>query len=229
MRTSNGREAILRAARDTFASKGFDGASIRDIAQEAGLSLSALYYYFPSKQDALFELVSTSYRWFNASSRRTLQTAQGDLPLQVALYVRHLVQFRVFNPQISRVVLRDSERLTPDLFASLHELQRESRALFTDIVREGQAAGEFDVGDAVLSSRSVLSICNSIPLWYVPGGDITPQQLERTYTIHAMRIVGCHDDANERYFAAPVPTGDDAVFVPGDPLDPGASPDHSAH
>lgn len=64
MRSTNGRAEILRAARNTFAAKGYDGASIRDIAQEAGLSLSALYYYFPSKQDALFELIRFAFDWY---------------------------------------------------------------------------------------------------------------------------------------------------------------------
>ena len=50
MTKSNGRDQILHAALVTFAQKGFDGASIRDIAQRADLSLSALYYYFSSKK-----------------------------------------------------------------------------------------------------------------------------------------------------------------------------------
>src|SRR5690349_17299210 len=48
------RQAILDAALDLFADKGFFGTSLRDIATAVGVRESALYNYFPSK-DALFE------------------------------------------------------------------------------------------------------------------------------------------------------------------------------
>jgi AcrR family transcriptional regulator len=47
------REAILAAARDAFADKGFDGASIRQIATSAGVDPALVHHYFGSK-DQLF-------------------------------------------------------------------------------------------------------------------------------------------------------------------------------
>jgi AcrR family transcriptional regulator len=48
------RQAILDAALDLFAEKGFFGASLRDVAAVVGVRESALYNYFPGK-DALFD------------------------------------------------------------------------------------------------------------------------------------------------------------------------------
>lgn len=48
------QDQILRVATKVFARGGFDAASMRQVASEAGLSVSALYHYFPSK-DALME------------------------------------------------------------------------------------------------------------------------------------------------------------------------------
>jgi len=47
------REAILAAARDTFAERGFDGASIRAIATSAGVDPALVHHYFGTK-DQLF-------------------------------------------------------------------------------------------------------------------------------------------------------------------------------
>src|SRR6266487_240996 len=47
------REQILRAARDVFGARGYHGATIEDIADEAGLSNGAIYYNFQNKE-ALF-------------------------------------------------------------------------------------------------------------------------------------------------------------------------------
>jgi len=57
------RALILRAAKTTFERSGYDGASMSDIATEAGVSKPTLYVYFDSKErlfDALIEEVSCS-------------------------------------------------------------------------------------------------------------------------------------------------------------------------
>jgi len=47
------RDAILDAALRVWAKRGFDGASVAEVAREAGLTKGTLYLYFPSKQALL--------------------------------------------------------------------------------------------------------------------------------------------------------------------------------
>jgi len=47
---------ILKAAEKLFAEKGFDGARVDDIAENAGVNKALIYYYFKSKRDVLDEL-----------------------------------------------------------------------------------------------------------------------------------------------------------------------------
>ncbi|MDN6372763.1 MAG: TetR/AcrR family transcriptional regulator, partial [Brevibacterium aurantiacum] len=162
MRSTNGRNNILRSARDTFAAKGFDGASIRDIAQAAGLSLSALYYYFPSKQEALYELVHTAYTWYSEHSRAAIAEVGDDPTEQLTVAVRYLARYRMENVSVSTVLLRDTERLTGDNAARVKELQREARVIMGDIVQAGIDAGTFQVDSAQLVTRAIHSICNSL-------------------------------------------------------------------
>ena len=62
------RQAILDAALDLFADKGFFGTSLRDVAAAVGVRESALYNYFAGK-DALFDALlvahqtTTTDRW----------------------------------------------------------------------------------------------------------------------------------------------------------------------
>jgi AcrR family transcriptional regulator len=53
---------ILEGARAVFLAKGFDGASMGEIAREAGVSKGTLYVYFESKQALFGELVSSDKR-----------------------------------------------------------------------------------------------------------------------------------------------------------------------
>ncbi len=59
------RERILDAAADEFSDRGYDGASVNRIIEDAGISKGALYYYFDDKED-LFATVMEQ-----ASSRMT--------------------------------------------------------------------------------------------------------------------------------------------------------------
>jgi AcrR family transcriptional regulator len=50
------RERILDAALDLFIEKGFDKTSLREIAEQLGVTKAALYYHFASKEDILMAL-----------------------------------------------------------------------------------------------------------------------------------------------------------------------------
>jgi AcrR family transcriptional regulator len=53
---------ILDAAEKLFADKGFDGTGIMEIAREAGMPKSLIYYYFKNKEDILHELIDSLIR-----------------------------------------------------------------------------------------------------------------------------------------------------------------------
>src|SRR5580693_749892 len=50
------RERILNVALELFTEKGFDGASLREIAERLGVTKAAIYYHFASKNDILIAL-----------------------------------------------------------------------------------------------------------------------------------------------------------------------------
>ena len=50
-------QQILDAARRTFASKGYFGATLDDVAREAGITKGTIYLYYPSKQALFSEMV----------------------------------------------------------------------------------------------------------------------------------------------------------------------------
>jgi AcrR family transcriptional regulator len=215
MRATNGRADILRAARNTFARKGYDGASIRDIAQEAGLSLSALYYYFPSKQDALYELITKAFEWYIEHANGVIRDAGADEVDRVASLIRFVVRYRAQNGLISRVTLRDTERLDPEKYEKVRELQRISRAILTDVLSEGMASGVFRIENPDLAGRAILSIVNSIPLWYREGGPLDIPALERSYTAYCLRLLGYQELSGDldRLLTLPINEDGTATFI----------------
>jgi AcrR family transcriptional regulator len=105
---------IVEAARERFLHQGVDGASLREIAREAGTSIGMVYYYFPSKDDLLLAVIEEVYGALAADLRRALAP---DAPFEERLqrfYTRvGAMSDREFT--VIRIVLREalvsSERL----------------------------------------------------------------------------------------------------------------------
>jgi AcrR family transcriptional regulator len=78
------RERILRAARDVFGARGYHGATIEEIADEAGLSNGAIYYNFGSKEELFLALLDARLDERLEHTRQTLASgasATGDRAL----------------------------------------------------------------------------------------------------------------------------------------------------
>src|SRR5713226_5711688 len=69
------RDAILRAAIDVFAERGYFNAQVADVARAAGIAAGTVYLYFKSKDDLLVSIFERSMRDGLASGR----TAVADL------------------------------------------------------------------------------------------------------------------------------------------------------
>src|SRR5262245_4731538 len=74
-----GKAAIMRAAVEVIAEDGFEGASTRDMAARAGVSVAALYHHFPSKLGLLREFLDEAYDVTLARIERRLEAVEGPV------------------------------------------------------------------------------------------------------------------------------------------------------
>ncbi|MEM8664056.1 MAG: TetR/AcrR family transcriptional regulator [Pseudomonadota bacterium] len=93
-RSEDTRGRILDAAEHLFADRGYDGASIRDVAAAAGVQVHAVGYHFGPK-DELFDAVVARRAAIMTDLRRRaladLREASGEAPLSVADMIRAYV------------------------------------------------------------------------------------------------------------------------------------------
>ena len=75
------RERILDVALDLFTRQGFDGTSLRQIAEELGLTKAALYYHFESKDDILLALHMRLHE-FGREALVKMEAGDGPVTLQ---------------------------------------------------------------------------------------------------------------------------------------------------
>ncbi len=66
---------ILRAVKAAFIEKGFDGASMQDLARAAGMSVGNFYRYFPSKDAIVAQMIALDMAEIEAEFARVLSSA----------------------------------------------------------------------------------------------------------------------------------------------------------
>jgi AcrR family transcriptional regulator len=135
------REDILKASLHLFATKGFHGTSMRDIAREADLTEGLIYHYFAGKRD-LFRAIIEEYSFLPVL--RQLPELAGQLDLRSLLLVLARGFFDVLhqNTELARLLLQEVQ-IFPE----------EKEAFFSDAV--GQSIRELaDILDARMNDKA---------------------------------------------------------------------------
>jgi AcrR family transcriptional regulator len=132
------RAEILQAAEKLFVREGYQGATIRKIAQEVGLSSTALYMHFRDKSQMLLEICEATFAHLRDSNREI-----AALPIAPEQRVRRMlesyIQFALANPNAYLVAFERS-LAPPDQTAVLSELGRQVEEPFKEALRELSAS-----------------------------------------------------------------------------------------
>lgn len=132
---------ILAAARAVFLDKGFERASVSEIATRVGVVEGLVYSYFPTKRDLLNEVLRGMYEPLIADIADGFSRIVGLRSRLRFLVWRHLRVY-IEEPNLSRIVLHEV-RTSPEYFKSvLHDLHVRYTSFLLRTVREAVAQGE---------------------------------------------------------------------------------------
>jgi Transcriptional regulator len=103
------KNRILQAAIKIFAAKSFEGSRIDEIAEEAGVPKSLIYYHFKSKDEILEVLIHGFIREYTGllqvAQNDTHQSKVAELPERMQSHYR---DFAIKNADLIRIILMDS-------------------------------------------------------------------------------------------------------------------------
>jgi TetR/AcrR family fatty acid metabolism transcriptional regulator len=136
------RDAILRAAIDVFAERGYFNAQVADIARAAGVAAGTVYLYFKSKDDLLISIFEKSMREGLAHSRAAVADLADPHERLRRLARGHLSRLGSDRKLaiVFQVELRQSTKFM-ERFSST--LLRDYLGLIREAIADGQRAGLF--------------------------------------------------------------------------------------
>lgn len=172
------REALLDAAAEMFAAKGYDGTSIRDIAGAVGMLPGSLYYHFKSKEGLLIAVYRKGVARFEAAIDQALASTGAD-PWQAieAACAAHLSILldggdyaRIVNPEFVRSFPAD---MLPTLNAERDRYERHFEKLIAALPLDPET-------DRWLFKVALFGSLNWSQTWYRKGR-YTPQDIAAAF------------------------------------------------
>jgi len=136
------RDAILRAAIDVFAERGFFNAQVADVARAAGVAAGTVYLYFRSKDDLLVSIFEKTMREAIEDGRAIVAPLRDPIDRLAAIARVHLERMGRDRSLavVFQVELRQSTKFM-ERFSST--LLREYLGVIRAIIVDGQKAGAF--------------------------------------------------------------------------------------
>jgi TetR/AcrR family transcriptional regulator, fatty acid metabolism regulator protein len=135
------KQQILGAAERVFALKGFQEATISDVAREAKVSDATIYEYFPSKEELLFSIPGETARRGKEEIESVLKMVRGAAN-KIRVIIYHYLRFYNSHPEyasVAMLVLKPHRKFMET--AAYRDVQDLSR-LILQVVKDGMEDGE---------------------------------------------------------------------------------------
>jgi len=136
--------AIIESAQKLFAENGFDGTSVRDIAQEAGINVAMISYYFGSKEKLMEAIIEQK----SNNTRLKVENLLADESLspteKVNILIDDYIDKFLAEQKFHRIMLREQviEKVTC-ISTSIYELKKRNLISIRKLIQHGQKQGVF--------------------------------------------------------------------------------------
>lgn len=205
---------ILDKACMLFARKGYDGTSLTDIAEAAGLTRAAVYYYFKNKEALLEAIIDDNSRQPVERSLKIRREMASSPTEQLHEFVRMHVQ-SILGRQVQMKMINVTETALPEELSRKHQAaKRAFLEEFREIIRLGIQAGEFRPVDDRLAAFGVIGMGAWSVQWFNPEGELSAEEIACQIADLAVHSIGVHTGGQK-----PLSSPKDALEALQDDLD----------
>ncbi len=189
-------QQILDAAARVITERGLAETRISDVAEQAGVSPGLILYYFDSKDRLLAEaLTFANDQFYLRTSReiRRIPSARDRLRRLIDLSVPgHLAEYDRLDEWALWIEVWVRALRDPDMAKDREVLDRRWRAQIAEIVRGGQASGEFTTTeDADELALRVASLIDGLAIQVILNdSEVTTERMHRTCMEVAAQLLG---------------------------------------
>ena len=152
-------QKIIIAARQVFLERGFDGAKMQDISEQAGVNKALLHYYFRSKENLFEKIYIESAKMLFPKISEILENRDLDFFSKIRLFVEKYVEMICENPLLPIFILREINSNSEKVQSIINELIQNIKGKFMEEVQREIANKTLKPCDPRHIIMSILSLC----------------------------------------------------------------------
>lgn len=144
MEYSDKQIQIMEVAEKLFAESGFDGVSVRDIADRADVNLAMISYYFGSKEKLFEAMFKYRSEFFKLQLENMIKDKSLSPMEKVETLIDHYIDKLLSQQCFHRIMVREQMMKHNGVISALiHALKIRNQELIKQLIHEGQRKGEF--------------------------------------------------------------------------------------
>jgi AcrR family transcriptional regulator len=142
-RSTRTKESLVTAATALWRTNGYGATTVADICRAAGVSKALFYFYFPRKEDLLFEMGLLSTDAAHAAARKLLERADYEIASVVTAVLAGLEETMRRNPpEVAIEAILEGYRQ----MLSGHRHLQQTSVIFAELLERAQRDGKLPAG-----------------------------------------------------------------------------------
>src|SRR5579864_2177260 len=166
---------ILSHATEVFCRKGYEGASMRDLSRESGMSLAGLYYYFESKERLLYLIQRHTFSTIVERLKARLQGVD-DTEDRIRIFILNHLEYFLANQSAMKVLSHEDEVLKNGFGSEVAAIKREYYRICVGLLDELKRERELQFSTR-LAVLSLFGMMNWIYTWHNPRVDADAESI----------------------------------------------------
>jgi AcrR family transcriptional regulator len=142
------RERIIAAATEEFATHGYDGASVRTVAERAGARHTMVTYHFNGKEGLWQAVMDRLVRTFNSQQMERLEGLRGvSEVVQLRLLFEEFIRYSASDLNLHKLMGHAANRASPEIDMMVSDYLQEYFNTIAELIARVQEKGAFVAGD----------------------------------------------------------------------------------
>ena len=166
------KEAIVEAAAALYARRGFNGASVADLAEKCRTSKSLIYHYYQSKEDILFEVMISHVRALDEAARKAI-AGEGAAALKLRRLAHAFMALYVGAADRHKVLLNELDNLDDKRRAEIVKTQRGLIEIVQRLLGEIEPKLKKRAGESYAAAMLFFGMINWTHTWFDPRGPVS--------------------------------------------------------
>ena len=182
------KEEIILSAVKIVNEKGYQGATMEEIAAELLMTKGSLYYYFKNKEDLIFQchIVVLEQATLELKSIFNKEISNEQ---KLKLMITSHIQYAIEKKETFNMIIKPEKTFQADQLEPILQKRNEYSSCFDRVIEEGMKTEEFKIKEMKMARMILLGAMNWIQQWHKPNGDKTVEELQEIYSEYLLKVM----------------------------------------